>query len=94
MTDFETPEVRHALLDAVGHDVVVGVYSYRGIFDEPSSEPYRTGGQMREVMMRTEDVTECGLADGVTIIIDGTSYTARRPRPDGTGMSIVPIEAQ
>ena len=89
----ETDAQRLFMLETAGVDVKANGYTYKGIHDSPYTNPLMTEGRDHSVILRSTDVTECALAQGDTIKVDGTNYTARTQEPDGQGMTRVILEA-
>lgn len=70
--------------------------SISGIFDDGHEEVDAGGGVPFSVTApqfhtRTADVS--GAAEGDTLAIDGVTYTIRVVMPDGTGMTMLQLEA-
>lgn len=93
----ETSLDRLIFLNDFGEDINIGARTIKGIFDNPHSD-VSAGGEvsfsMQEsfIQVRSEDVTSIG--QGSIITIRGSSYAVIDIQPDGTGMTMIMLEAQ
>jgi hypothetical protein len=93
---FESDADRLAMIRALGGVVISTSYgtcdalfenAYVGVGDMPveSTSPQLT--------VRSSDVDKFRLAAGLEVTVDGEAYIIRSVQPDGTGMTILGIEA-
>lgn len=93
----ETSSDRLLMLNDFGVDVVFGDSTFRGIFDSPHN-PIEVGGEVAfsiqesTVLVRTADATS--VAQGSSLTVDGRGYVVTDIQPDGTGMTVLTLEAQ
>lgn len=80
--------------DDFGVVVKVSTWLGVGIFDDRYAAPYDAGGTSPMLLMRTADVSDASISNGTTVTVDGTDYTARVLRQDGTGMTRIQLEDQ
>jgi len=62
-----------------------------GIFDEKYVEVNGMGAVRPTFTCATSDVSDAG--DGAKVTISGVVYTVRSPQPDGTGVTMLVLEA-
>lgn len=89
----ETDADRAAYLADFGVTAIYGGSSFTVIYDRPYVDTGDMAGYAPEAMARTADVTSAGVEVGEAITIDGTAFTVRRIEPDGTGMTVLGLEA-
>lgn len=93
----ETSQDRLKILSDFGVDVTVGTSTIKAIFDNPHQD-VTVGGEVPfsiqecYITARSSDLSSVG--QGSTITIDSSSYVVTDIQPDGTGMSMVMLEAQ
>lgn len=79
-------------VDDWGVVVTVAGADYVGIFDDDYVPVLGASSTGPRVLMRTSDVSAASITDGTAMTINGTSYTARVVRQDGTGMTEIQVE--
>jgi len=93
----ETSQDRLIFLNDFGEDIDLGTKIIKGIFDRPHANT-NAGGEVPFSIqecyaeVRTEDVTSVG--QGSTLTVDGDSYVVTDVQPDGTGFTMIMLEAQ
>lgn len=87
---------RLSLLNDFGVDITVGAQTIKGIFDSAHTDvvtgevPFSL--QETQVMVRSEDAN--GLGEGSSISVGSDDYVVTDVQPDGTGMTVLTMEAQ
>lgn len=75
-----------------GLTATVGGASVRGMFDAAYQEAFGLVGGSRPVFKAaTADVSSA--SRGTAVVISGTSYTVGEVQPDGTGMTLLVLDA-
>ncbi len=93
----ETSLDRLNLLNDFGIDVAKSSGTIKAIFDNPYQNT-SAGGEVSfsiqecYIEARTEDVTD--LAEGSLLTINDSSYAVTDIQPDGTGFTVLMLEAQ
>lgn len=84
-----------AYMQAFGVDVTLGAGSVRAIFDAGYSGAqvgsYGMATTSPQLMLPTADVPASPVGTAVTV--EATAYTVAEHRPDGTGVSLLLLEA-
>jgi hypothetical protein len=72
--------------------LVNGAATVNGIFEAEYADPFGDGlvGSVGPVLWVP---TAAAIANGDVLTINGVAYTARNPRPDGTGVSRIRLQA-
>lgn len=93
----ETSQDRLTFLNDFGVDVDNGTSTIKAIFDNPHQE-VSVGGEVpfsiQECYITARSADLSDIAQGSSLTISGSSYVVTDIQPDGTGMSIVTLEAQ
>jgi len=93
----ETSQDRLIFLNDFGEDIDLGTSVIKGIFDRPHADT-NAGGEVPFSIqecyaeVRTEDVTR--VAQGSIVTVRGDDYVVTDVQPDGTGMTMLMLEAQ
>lgn len=93
----ESATDRETLLADFGVDVVADGSTIKGIFEHEHDSEFAGGTvsfsiQSAMVHCRSTDVSTVG--QGETVTVDGNSYAVTDVQPDGTGMTVLHLEAQ
>lgn len=64
-----------------------------GILDDEFTESNGFAGSRPTLLCRTKDIEDNSIEEDQTAVIEGISYTVREIQPDGTGMSLIVLEA-
>lgn len=93
----ETDQDRADYVADFGVDVDVGSgVILKGVFDNEHREDLDIAGSRPQLTFRTKDIDDSGsnLATGDTVTIGTDAYTVRVIQKDGTGMTLLELEAQ
>lgn len=85
---------RRAMLRRWGEDIAFGAETFRAIFDDEHREDLDVSSTRPQLTVETKDVDDLGIARGDTVTRGTTSYTVRDIQPDGTGITLLDLEAQ
>lgn len=85
-----TAEATSLLFD-FGTDATLSGQTIRGIFDNANTAALGLLGSNPTFTCQSSDAVD---AKGLTLTVNGTSYTVREAKPDGTGFSLLELEEQ
>lgn len=88
----ESDDDRASLLADFGVTAYAGSVEFTVILDTEYIETADMSGYAPVATARTRDVIDANLQAGDVIDVDGTDYTVRIVRPDGTGITQVVLE--
>jgi len=80
--------------DEFGVEVAVGANTFNGLFDNDYDDELDLEGASAQLSCRTEDVTTFSIVKGTSLVIAGSTYLVRELRADGTGVTLLYLEAQ